>query len=298
MPPKRPASGGGSQYNIQDYASANLKAKKPVLEKTKSVSYSATQSDQIFAISDTASSSTKETLPNKVEVENNGRVPIMVMAGYETYTDDTSDGATEYLHTMLMPGDTYSPPIRGLIATGADTVIVDGTVVDSQAPDANEYVDSGANTDDVTATDNVDNSATNTTVYLEPYTSAANCTANLFRVGDLIRIRDEIMEVTAIGAKAALATNTLTVKRGLYGSTATTNTDDGDAVRLPFFNAYTNTLTSRSTDASGRFKAMNFFGLGRSQTDVQGLTPGSIALKFYDPGYQEFGMSGITASTN
>ena len=276
----------------------NGKSRKPVLEKTKSVSYSATQSDQIFAISDTASSSTKETLPNKVEVENNGRVPIMVMAGYETYTDDTSDGATEYLHTMLMPGDTYSPPIRGLIATGADTVIVDGTVVDSQAPDANEYVDSGANTDDVTATDNVDNSATNTTVYLEPYTSAANCTANLFRVGDLIRIRDEIMEVTAIGAKAALATNTLTVKRGLYGSTATTNTDDGDAVRLPFFNAYTNTLTSRSTDASGRFKAMNFFGLGRSQTDVQGLTPGSIALKFYDPGYQEFGMSGITASTN
>ena len=105
----------------------NGKSRKPILEKTKSVSYSATQSDQIFAISNTASSSTKESMPDKVEIENNGMVPIMIMAGYETYTDDTSDGTTEYLHTMLMPGDVYSPPVRGVIATGADTVIVDGT---------------------------------------------------------------------------------------------------------------------------------------------------------------------------
>ena len=275
----------------------NGKSRKPILEKTKSVSYSATQSDQIFAISNTASSSTKESMPDKVEVENNGMVPIMIMAGYETYTDDTSDGTTEYLHTMLMPGDVYSPPVRGVIATGADTVIVDGTVVDSQAPDANEYVDSGADIDSATAAGIVGN-ATNTTVYLEPYTSAANCTANLFRVGDLIRVRDEVMEVTAIGDKSDLANNYLTVKRDMYGTDGGTSAVDDDPVRLPFFNAYTNTLTSRSTDASGRFKAMNFFGLGRSQTEVQGLTPGSIALKFYEPGYQEFGMSGITASTN
>ena len=187
--PKTGTLGGG--YGMTDSTpknntNGNGQGAKPVLEKTKSVSYSATQSDQIFAISSAASASSTEGMPNRVEVINTGNTPLMIMAGYETYTSDTADGVTEYLHTMLMPNETYYPPIRGIIQTAADTVIVDGTVVDNAAPDSNEYVDSGADTDDTTATDNVDNSATNTTVYLEPYTSAANCTANLFRLGDLI----------------------------------------------------------------------------------------------------------------
>ena len=301
--PKTGTLGGG--YGMTDSTpknntNGNGQGAKPVLEKTKSVSYSATQSDQIFAISSAASASSTEGMPNRVEVINTGNTPLMIMAGYETYTSDTADGVTEYLHTMLMPNETYYPPIRGIIQTAADTVIVDGTVVDNAAPDSNEYVDSGADTDDTTATDNVDNSATNTTVYLEPYTSAANCTANLFRLGDLIRIRDEIMEVTAIGTKADLANNTLTVKRGLYGSTATTNTDDEDPVRLPFFNAYHDydKYSVAQTDYDGKFKAMNFFGLGRTQTNVQGITAGSVSIKFYEAGYQSLGLSGITGSTH
>ena len=270
----------------------NGKSRKPILEKTKSVSYSATQSDQIFAISNTASSSTKESMPDKVEIENNGMVPIMIMAGYETYTDDTTDGATEYLHTMLMPGDVYSPPVRGVIATGADTVIVDGTVVDSQAPDANEYVNVSAYIDG----SGLASGTTATTFDVDDNEGSPAAAVGFFRVGDLIRIENEILEVTAIAANTGTEAQ-LTVRRGINGSTAATHADDVQ-IRLPFFNAYTNTLTSRSTDASGRFKAMNFFGLGRANTEVQGLTPGSIALKFYEPGYQEFGMSGITASTN
>tara|TARA_Y100001963_G_scaffold156673_1_gene250870 strand:+ start:42 stop:1625 length:1584 start_codon:yes stop_codon:yes gene_type:complete len=290
---------------------SNGRNRNPVLQKTKLVNYNATTSDQLLSISGSASStSTGESIPKAVEVENNGKVPIMVMSGYREWTSATADagsgeGTFEYLHTMLMPGEVFSPPIRSVIRTGESDgteskVQMLGTQVSNTAPDSNEYTDSTADTDDTTATDNVDNSASNTTVYLEPYTSATNCTANLFRVGDLIRIRDEVMEVTAIGDKSNLANNTLTVKRGLYGSTATTNTDDEDPVRFPFFNAYHDydKYSVAQTDHDGKFKCNNFFGLGRALTGVQGIVPGSVAFKFYEPGYQAFGLSGITSNTN
>ena len=275
-------------------------AKAVNLEKTKTIGYNATTSDQIFAISSAAASSTKESMPASVEIENNGSVPILLMVGYETYSDDTSDGVTEYLHTMLTPGQTFNPPIRAIIRTGESTVIMDGTAVDNAAPDSNEYVDSTADADDTTPTDNVIGDVDDTTLYLEPYTSAADCTANLFRVGDLIRVRDEIMEVTAIGSKANLANNTLTVKRGMYGSTAVTSAADDDPIRLPFFNAYHDydKYSVAQTDSNGKFKCFNFFGVGRSATEVQGIVPGSIALKFYKPGYQSLGLSGLTSGTN
>jgi hypothetical protein len=43
---------------------------------------------------------------------------------------------------------------------------------------------------------------------------------------------------------------------------------------------------------------MNFFGFGRtSDAVVDGLVAGSVAIKFYESGYQEFGLAGITPST-
>ena len=282
-----PAMGGGGGAGTlgsggNGYATkpSNQTTAKPVLEKTKSVSYNTTTSDQIFAVSTDASATASEAIPSRVEIENTGRVPIMLMVGYSSYTDDTSIDATDYLHTLLPAGETFSPPVRSVISSAADKTIMFGTAVSNTAPDSNEYTDSTADTDDTTATDNVDNSASNTTVYLEPWTDAGNNTANLFRVGDLIRIRDEIMEVTAIGDKSNLANNTLTVKRGLYGSTATTNTDDEDPVRFPFFNAYHdyNKYSVAQTDSDGKFKCMNFFGIGIAITVVQGITTGSIAL--------------------
>ena len=301
------AGGNGDtiQYSGGTWAMSSSKngaGAKPLLEKTKSVNYSATQSDQIFAISSTASSATTEGMPNRVEVVNTGNVPLMLMAGYETYTDDTSDGVTEYLHTMLMPNETYYPPVRGLIQTDADTVIVDGTVVDNATPSSDMYVefsDGVADIDSATAAGIVGN-ATNTDVYLEPYTSAANCSANLFRVGDLIRVRNEVMEVTAIGDKSDLANNKLTVKRDMYGTDGGTAAVDDDSTRLPFFNAYHDfdKYSVAQTDSDGKFKSMNFFALGRSATEVQGITAGSVSFKFYEAGYQSLGLSGITGSTN
>jgi len=176
---------------------------------------------------------------------------------------------------------------------------MDGTAVDNLAPDSNEYTDSTADIDSATAAGIVGN-ATNTTVYLEPYTSAANCTANLFRVGDLIRVRNEVMEVTAIGDKSDLANNYLTVKRDMYGTDGGTSAVDNDSTRLPFFNAYHDfdKYTLAQTDSNGKFKCFNFFGYGRAASGAQGLVPGSIAIKFYESGYQSLGLSGITSSTD
>ena len=290
---------------------ATRKPSKPVLEKQKSVSYDATTSDQLISLSGSASStSTGEAIPKRIEIENDGIVPVVVMTGYREWTTATADagsgeGTFEYMHTMLMPGETYSPPIRSVIRTGEtdgteSKVQMLGTLVTNQAPDSNEYVDSTANADNTTATNNVVGSASNTLLYLEPWTSATNNTANLFRVGDLIRLTNEIMEVTAIGTKADLANNTLTVKRGVHGSTAASDHSDADAVLLPFYNAYHDfdKYSVAQTDHDGKFKCNNFFGLGRAASGVQGIVPGSVAIKFYEPGYQSLGLSGITGDTN
>ena len=311
--PKTGTLGGG--YGMTDSTpknntNGNGQGAKPVLEKTKSVSYSATQSDQILSISSAASSSSTEGMPNRVEVINSGNTPVFIMAGYESYAhdDDITDENVVYLHTMLLPNETYYPPVRAIARIDAAvspddmTVVVDGTVVDNATPSSDMYVEfsSGvADIDSATANGIVGN-ATSTDVYLEPYTSAVNCAANNFRVGDLIRVRNEVMEVTAIGSKADLANNKLTVKRDMYGTDGGTAASDDDPVRLPFFNAYHDfdKYSVAQTDSDGKFKAMNFFALGRTSTKVQGLIAGSVSLKFYEAGYQSLGLSGITGSTN
>ena len=275
---------------------------KPVSEKTKGVSYSATQSDKILAISNDAASASSDATPNAIEIENTGSVPIMLIAGYRAYTDDTSDDATDYLHVLLPPSEVWSVPVRAVISSAADSTIMFGTAVDNLAPDGNmytEFSDGVADIDSATAAGIVGN-ATNTTVYLEPYTSAANCSANLFRVGDLIRVRNEVMEVTAIGDKSNLANNYLTVKRDMYGTDGGTSAVDNDSTRLPFFNAYHDfdKYSVAQTDTNGKFKCFNFFGQGRSATESQGIVPGSFNIKFYEAGYQSLGLSGITSSTN
>ena len=95
----------------------------------------------------------------------------------------------------------------------------------------------------------------------------------------------------------------------MYGSTAATHADDV-AVRLPFFNMHhdfddtsyngggNGSATVAKTNGSGLFRSMNFFGYARTADTVcDGLVAGSVAIKFYNNGYQEFGLSGINSST-
>jgi hypothetical protein len=116
---------------------------------------------------------------------------------------------------------------------------------------------------------------------------------NFFRVGDLLRLEDEIVEVTAI------STNDLTIRRGLHGSTAASHADDV-VVRFPFFNKYSDydAFTHTQTNSSGRFGMQNLFGYGRSRTYPTGIVKGSFSMKFYNNGYQELGLSGVTSASN
>ena len=259
--------------------------RKPTLEKTKSVSYNATTSDQIFAISATPSSTeSKEQLPNAIEVQNTGGVPIFLMIGYREWTTETADagsgeGRFEYLHIMLMPGATFSPPVRGVIRTGeADgtesKVIMDGTSVDNLAPDSNEYTDSGANVD----TNDLNNTTTPITIGLD-----SDASVNFFRVNDIIRVSDDVMRVLGTYSDdptdSSLAAPQIRVERGLFGSEpeAVSGTPD---IRFPFFNAYHDfdKYSVAQTDSNGRFKCFNFFGQGRAASGVQGIIPGSVAF--------------------
>ena len=144
---------------------------------------------------------------------------------------------------------------------------------------------------------------------------------DFFNVGDLIQLGSttgttvtniEIARVVSISDST-----TMILERGLYGSItadkdAQTDSTNGAVVNakvyLPFFNTQenydkyhddANAVGKVQTNSSGRYTAQNLFGYGRTADGVcDGIVKGSFALKFYNSGYQELGLSGITPSTN
>ena len=142
-----------------------------------------------------------------------------------------------------------------------------------------------------------------------------------FMVGDLIQL-GSTTGTTATNieiARVASITNstTMILERGLYGSItadkdAQTDSTNGAVVNakvyLPWFNTQedydkyhddANALGIAQTNKTGRYTAQNLFGYGRTADGVaDGIVRGSLAFKFYNSGYQEFGMSGITPSTH
>ena len=228
-------------------------------------------------------------------IRNAGSVGVEIVFKAEEWADaspDTNGGVSH--QSFLIPSNDflYLPNLRQLNYETATTSAANGETLDNQVPDSNMYVDSTADLDHATA-NTMGSDATHTTLNLEDGHS------KFFKVGDLIRIENEICEVTAVGTGADLANSTCTIVRGLYGSTAATHADDV-AIRFPFFNAYADfdKYSTAQTDGSGRYKAMNLLGYGRKGDKVaDGFVAGSISGKFYNAGYQELGMSGITAST-
>ena len=309
---------------------------KPVSEAISSVGYTAagTDSPQLLSISkSTSSTSTKISDPKALVVQNVSNIPTIVMFGYQSYYGDYDDISSEwtttpkvaghasptgdtavagivYLHVLLHPGESIQPPLRGVISvvgsvsavpetdTFADQSLyaLEGTVVDFTAPDSNAYVDSGIDSDDGAGAD-ITGSDSATNLIIEQTNGQS-----LFRVGDLIQVNTEIMEVTAVGDGSTAAKTNLTVIRGLYGSDAASDHADDAAIRFPFFNTYKDydDTYKLATDRNGKWHSTNFFGYGRTAYDgtAFGLNPGSIVIRFYKPGYQELGLSGITASTD
>ena len=229
-----------------------------------------------------------------IMIKNSGVVGAELRISFETWAAASPDtnGSAAYYSQLLGAGDFVFLPNIKQCGYQNSTSAANGATLDNEAPDSNMYTDSGADLDHATA-NTMGSDATHTTLNLEDGHS------KFFKVGDLIRIENEICEVTAVGTGADLANSTCTIVRGLYGSTAATHADDV-AIRFPFFNAYADfdKYSTAQTDNSGRFKCFNFFGYGRTGDDiVAGIVAGSISGKFYSAGYQELGMSGITAST-
>ena len=238
-------------------------------------------------------------------IQNTGSCAAEIQLAYQEWknnsnTDDanavdTGGGSTNlrYVTIVLPAGDFFYLPHGRLIGYNADASAANATAIDNTAPDSNMYVDSGADLDHATSA-TMGSDATHTTLNLESGHS------KYFKVGDLIRIENEICEVTAVGTGADLANSTCTIKRGLFGSTAATHADDV-AIRLPFFNmtADFDKFSTARTNKDGRFHAMNFFGYGRTGDAIaDGIQAGSVAIKFYSAGYQELGLSGITPNTH
>ena len=306
----RPGAGVGGRPGGSGGLRGRIRAQAATLETRKNISYSTT-GQKIFSISsDTAGASTEEPMPTRVSVSNIGGVPAIIMTGYREWTSETADagsaeGRLEYLHTMLMPGESYSPPVRAIIRTGEtdgteSRAIMVGTPADNVAPSVTAnfaYSDSGTTIDDASF------EAADTSITVDD--------GDFFRVNDLIQFgintttatKIEICRVTAI------ATNVLTLERALYGTTAndkdaqtnaTSGVVDDAKIYFPFFNTYHDhdSYTVVQTDSSGRFHAMNLFGAGRAATNLMGITPGSFSAKFYNAGFVNLGLSGITSSTN
>ena len=238
------------------------------------------------------------TLPDakSLIIKNTGVVGAEVVLQASTHTDATPDttGANAFIKYLLGAGDfIYLPNIRQMY--GSTTVSSgDAYQLDNARPNDNMYtaVNNVGASDAQLIAEALD--ATETGVDVDE--------GSYFFVGDLIRVEDEIMEVTAISS------NTLTVIRGTHGSTAATHSDDSP-LRFPFFNAYNNFTAATGgydrsqTNQDGRFLTTNFFGYGRhtdgsNNRESMGIVPGSISGKFYTQGYQEMNMSGITAATH
>ena len=205
-------------------------------------------------------------------------------------TPDTGGTTARYLTMILAPNEYLFMPNPRLISYDDASAAASGGTLDNQAPNANGYTvvdSSGLN-------EAVDNSETAIDIDDDDF----------LEVGDYIRIDDEIMEVTAISG------DTVTVIRGVQGSTKVTH-DITDDIRLPFTNidhdfddtsingAGDGSATKIKTNGNGDYHAMNLLGYGRTATKlVQGFVPGSLSIKYYtEGGYQNFGMKGQTLAT-
>ena len=226
-------------------------------------------------------------------IKNMGNVGAEIIIRVFTHVNGTPDttSTSVFIKYLLGANDfMYFPNLRKMYGAGLNSAAT-AYALDAEAPNTNLYraLDNVAEGDPQLLNEAVDSGAE---VAIDVDEGA------YFYVGDLIRLENEICEVVAI------TSNTIRVIRGTHGSTKATHAEDV-AIRLPFFNNYADfdKYSTVQTDASGRFKATNFFGYARNtdgsgNRESMGIVPSSFSMKFYEAGYQELGLSGITSSTN
>ena len=275
-----------------------------VLERVKSLSYSATVNKLLLDVEAGATEgSVKTGTVGEIEIVNTGRHPAFAILAYRVWTADVTMAALTYhVNYLLKPGQGMIVPDAPAVISDGDLEQLAGTVVTNAVPTVTAnyaYSDSGTTIDDAGV------EAADTTITVDD--------GDFFRVNDLIQFGINVTTATKIEIcrVTAIATNVLTLERALYGTTAndkdaqtnaTSGVVDDAKIYFPYFNTYGNKYdryTVVQTDAGGRFHAMNLFGAGRAATNLMGITPGSFSAKFYNAGYQNLTDDGdITSSTN
>ena len=196
-------------------------------------------------------------------IKNTGASGAEIQIRTKEWTNATPDsnGGVDSLQSYLLASGEYIllPSFRQVNMQNADNSAGDAYQLTNQAPDSNMYVavnnPAGGDAQLLDEGSNINDAVTNFTVD----------DGDFFKAGDLIRIDNEIMEVTSV------STDELYVIRATHGSAAASHNDDA-ALRFPFFNAYADfdKFSTAQTDASGRFKAMNFFGYARTEGEADG----------------------------
>ena len=171
----------------------------------------------VLSVSTTKAANTVSNI-KAVCIYNEGTVGAELQFAYQEWknnsnTDDANSvdlggGATvtRYATMILSAGDFIYLPHGRILGYNADASGANATSISNTAPNSNEYVDSTADVD--TATDGaIASGTTTTTLYLEDGHS------KFFKRGDLIRLENEICEVTELGTGADLANSTLTIIR-------------------------------------------------------------------------------------
>tara|TARA_Y100000310_G_scaffold297443_1_gene330468 strand:+ start:841 stop:2430 length:1590 start_codon:yes stop_codon:yes gene_type:complete len=305
----------GSLGNGRVAGSEATQAKRPEnnLEKIKPLKYSATVNQLLLDV-ETAQTegSVKTATVGDIEILNTGNKPAYAILAYKLWTAAAVMSANTYhVNYLLKPGEGIIVPDSSAVISDETLEQLAGTVVTNEAPTSFNsnllWTDSTAN-----LAAHVRPAATDPITI----TTGSNET-NYFRVGDIIQIgrgtsQTDLTEANQyreiLRVQSITNTTTMVCERALYGTDAgdydSANWNVGHAsgspIYLPFFNAYhdVDKYSVAQTDGDGKFKAMNFFGQGRHVAGLGGITPGSVNIKFYLPGYQALGLSGITSATN
>ena len=279
----------------------------PTQTVKKSIAYvaSGTDSNQILSIAGTDSSTAlKSTFPSSIEVKNTGVVPSIVISEYEGYSDEDTDAGRHTIQTMLMPNQTFYPPVRGIIPTANQLQVLDGTVVDfttTVGDTSNTFADFESDSGDNIASGELNNTT-------DPVVFEIDNGHEKYRVGDYLRVENEIIRVEGTyddnPTTSTVADNHIVVSRGHFGSTTASHSGTPD-IMFPCTNEYYDfdrALSGSSqlvqSDMNGKFKLSNFFGYGRTDATADnktfGLVAGSVCFRFYSSAYQEVMMGGTT----
>jgi len=214
-------------------------------------------------------------------IQNISTTPAELKYSMGVWTDgdpDTPVIDTRHINQILLPNELiYFSNVRFLDIDGASGSNADE--LDNVVPATAGKLDSTANIDEGEAFASDDTTLTVTD-------------GDYFKVNDYIQIDDEILKVTAVGDED------LTVQRGKLGTSGVQH-DDSTDIYFYFYNTEYPNDSVVKTDKNGKFSCSNFFGYARTSNAIAaGVVSGSVAVKFYNAGYQDLGMDAQTNSTD